>query len=30
MEPADKMWVERFVSENPELRPLVEAHKGYE
>ena len=30
MELADKMLVERFVPENPELRTLVEAHKEYE
>ena len=30
MELADKMLVERFAPENPELRSLIEAHKEYE
>ncbi len=30
MELADKMLVEQFVPENPELRTLIEAHKEYE
>lgn len=30
MEPADKILVDKFHRENPELRRLIEAHERYE